>query len=67
MHGRRIGYQMVFFLCIQLFKGQWSMGAMVFANAESRFSALQYFSDFYWALFNVMCTTFGVVAFLWLD
>ena len=40
---------------------------MVFSNSESVFSALQYFQDFYWAMFNVLCTTLGVVAFLWLD
>ena len=58
-HGRRFGTQLVMFFCIVLFKGQISFGCQLMTNIFSCFSGYQYFRDMYYALFDVLCTTFG--------
>lgn len=66
-HGRRFGAELVFFFCIVLFKGQLSCAEQFNTNAFSQFSGYQYFRSLYYALFDVLLTTFGVGGYLITD
>ena len=67
MHGRRYGTQFVYFLGIALYKGQLNMFVLFFNNLMNGFSGEQLYKEFYYSLFNVLHTTWTVLAYLFLD
>lgn len=66
-HGRHFGTKSITFLSLALFKSQAFMVPILIVNMTNGFSGLAIYRDFYFALFDVLNTTFMLGGFVLLD
>lgn len=66
-HGRHFGTKSITFLSYALFKSQAFMVPILVVNMTNGFSGLAIYRDFYFALFDVLNTTFMLGGFVLLD
>lgn len=66
-HGRSFGTKSITFLTLALFKSQTFIVPILFCNMANGFSGLAIYRDFYFALFDVLNTTFMLGGFVMLD
>lgn len=67
-HGLNVGQRLVIFIIpLNLFKGALYMMGTLIANFNNGYSGVALYKEFYYALYQVLLTTFTVATFLYYD
>ena len=63
-HGRSLGVKSTNFACWFCYKGMLFSGPLVFFNAYAAFSGLTFVEDYFYALYEVILTTWAIGGYL---